>query len=79
MEDEYVPKGITTSIKYTSRLSIKIHDSFYTVEACEERVIPDIEGIDIQKERQALWDTVHNECDTQAREIRDLLSSPKNT
>lgn len=79
MEDEYEVKAKTTSIRYTSRLSIKIHESFYTVEACEERIIPDVEGVDIEKEREALWDTVNSECDKQAEEIRNMFKKVKNT
>jgi len=61
--------GKTTSIRFTSRASVKVGDSFYTVEACEERAIPDIEGIDMEEERKELWDTVNGECDNQIQEI----------
>ena len=43
--------------------------SYYTVEYSEERVIPDIEGVDIEMERKILWDVVNNECDAQSEEI----------
>lgn len=66
---EYISKAITTSIRFTSRASIKVGDSFYTIEACEERTIPDIEGINIEEERAALWDTVNNEVDMQIQDI----------
>lgn len=59
----------TTSIKFTSRASVKVGDSFYTVEACEERMIPDIPEVNMEEERQALWDTVNGECDNQIQEI----------
>lgn len=59
----------TTSIKCTSRASVKIKDSFYTVEWCEERSIP--EDANLEEERKALWDTCNNEVDNQ---IRDILS-----
>lgn len=71
---EYEVKGITTSIRFTSRASVKIGDSFYTLEACEERMIPDIEGVDIAEERRILWDVVNNEVDEQ---IRDIVSALK--
>jgi hypothetical protein len=67
--DEYKIVGKTVSIKFTSRASVKVNDSFYTVEACEERMIPDIEGVDIEKEKEALWDSVNSECDSQIQEI----------
>lgn len=74
MENEYEVKGITTSIRFTSRASVKIVDNFYTIEACEERVIPDVEDVDIEEERKALWDTVNNEVDEQ---IEDILKTFK--
>lgn len=65
-------KAKTTAIKFTSRASIKVDDSYYTVEACEERMIPDIEGINLEEERKALWDTVNSEVDNQ---IEDILKN----
>lgn len=70
--EKYEQKGITTSIKFTSRASVKVGDSFYTVEACEERLIPAIEDVDIEKERKLLWDTVNTECDLQIEDILKL-------
>ena len=68
-KNEYEVKGVTTSIKFTSRASVKIDNNYYTVEACEERLIPAIEGIDIEEERKALWDCVNTECDNQIADI----------
>ena len=45
--------GVTTAIRITSRASIKVKDSFYTIEYCEERSIP--EGADLEEERADLW------------------------
>lgn len=60
-------KAITTSIRATSRASIKVNDSFYTVEWCEERSVP--EDANLEEERQALWDTCNTETDNQVAEI----------
>lgn len=65
----YESKAIITTIRATSRASIKIRDNFYTVEYCEERAIPDIEDIDIEAEKKILWDKVNTEVDTQIDEI----------
>ena len=59
-----------TSIRATSRASIKVNDSFYTVEWCEERSID--ENDNIEEEREKLWDTCNNEVDVQ---IEDILKS----
>lgn len=66
---KYEPKGVTTSIKFTSRASVCIDKNYYTVEACEERMIPDVEGLDLEEERKALWDTVNEQCDNQIADI----------
>lgn len=70
----YEPKAIITTIKASSRASCKIRDNYYTVEYCEERVIPDVEGVNIHEERVHLWDTVNNEVDSQ---IADILKTFK--
>lgn len=71
-DTNYQSKAITTQIRATSRASVKVRESFYTVEYTEERTIPQIEGVDIEKERALLWDDVNNEVDTQ---IEDILNS----
>ena len=74
----YESKAIITTIKATSRESVKIGDSYYTLEYCEERVIPDVEGIDIEAERRILWDTVNREVDIQAEETVKAVASVRN-
>lgn len=69
----YESKAIVTSITATSRASVKIKDSFYTVEYSEERLLPDIEDIDIEEERSLLWDTVNAECDAQINDIYEAF------
>ncbi len=67
-------KSITTNIRATSRASVKVGDSFYTVEYCEERAIPTDTDVDIAEERKLLWDTCNEEVDNQ---IADILKSFK--
>lgn len=62
-------KAIITTIRATSRASVKVRDNFYTVEYCEERALPNDADINIEAERQMLWDTVNRECDNQIEEI----------
>ena len=71
-DTNYERKAITTQIKATSRASIKVKESFYTVEYSEDRTIPDIEGVNIEEERKILWDDVNNEVDNQ---IEDIIKS----
>lgn len=66
---EYTSKAIVTEISATSRVAIKIRDNFYTVEYTEKRAIPDVEGVDIEAERIALFDAVNGIVDAQADDI----------
>lgn len=74
MATGYKVKAVTSSIRATSRASVKIKDNFYTIEFSEERIIPDIKGINLEKEKIALWDNVNAECDKQ---IEDILKTFK--
>jgi hypothetical protein len=67
--ENYTPKAIVTEISATSRVAIKVRDNFYTVEYTEKRAIPDVEGIDIEEERIALFDAVNGIVDAQAEDI----------
>lgn len=69
---EYQSKAITTSIRVTSRASVKIKESFYTVEYTEERAIPDMPDIDLDAERKLLWDACNAEVDGQIEAILNL-------
>ena len=74
-ETNYTPKATTTKIIATSRMSIRVKDNYFTIEFSEERSIPDTEGVDIAKEREALWDTVNAEVDNQASVIYDTFNN----
>lgn len=71
---EYEPKARISKIQATSRMSLKVKDNYFTVEYTEERAIPDIEGVDIEQEKQALWDAVNNEVDNQAEVIYNTFN-----
>ena len=70
----YEVKGISTKVTATSRVAIKIKDNYYTVECSEERSIPDVEGVDIEKERQALFDDVNATVDGQIEDIYNTFN-----
>ena len=64
-------KAIVTVIKAISRASVKIGDSFYTLEYGEERTVP--EDADLTEERKALWDTCNSEVDLQIEDVLKLM------
>lgn len=69
----YEVKGVPTKITATSRVAIKIKDNYYTVECSEERAIPDVDGVDIERERQALFEDVNTTVDDQIADIYDTF------
>ena len=65
----------TTVIKATSRASIKVGDSFYTIEYGEERSIEDTDNL--ESERADLWETCNGEVDRQIEEIMQMFKDRK--
>ncbi|MDD7450483.1 MAG: hypothetical protein PUK76_05495 [Treponema sp.] len=53
---------------------MKIRDNYFTVEYAEERTIPELPDIDMDKERQILWDEVNCVVDNQ---IQDIINTYK--
>ena len=70
--DTYTSQGITTTIKAESGLSIETKKGWYRFSFTEERIIP--ESADIEKEKEALWNSVNSEVDRQAEEVKLMLS-----
>ena len=67
--DKYESKATVTKISATSRVAIRLKDNYYTVEYSEERTIPDIDGVILKEEREALCDAVNAVVDAQAEDI----------
>ena len=77
-DTNYESKAITTQIRATSRVSAKIGDDFYTLEFSEERTIPDVEGVDLEQERNKLWDDVNYSVDIQLQDtIKTVLENKR--
>lgn len=73
----YYSKGITKEISVTSRASAKLGNNYYTFEYSETKYFPveNIEDVDIDKERQLLWQEANNEVDNQIIEIQEFLKN----
>lgn len=65
----------TTVIKASSRASIKVGDSFYTIEYGEERSVEDTDNL--ESERADLWETCNGEVDRQIEEIMQMFKERK--
>ena len=78
---EYFSQAVPTLIRATSRVSVKLNESFYTFEFQEERAFPiDLveEGqINFEKEKEMLWDEVHSQVDKQVSDIVSMLKPGK--
>lgn len=68
-EKVYESKAIPVSIKATSRCAVKIRDNYYTIEATEERSIPNDAGVDMDAEWRMLFDSVNEIVDSQCQDI----------
>lgn len=66
---EYIPKAKPKIIKFISRASIKVKDSFYTMEYGEERQIDNFDEVNIDLEKQALIDDCNKVVDDQLQEV----------
>lgn len=75
--DNYESKAIVTEISATSRVAIKVRENFYTVEYTEKRAVPDVDGIDIEAEREQLFAAVNYIVDTQAEDILRMTQPNK--
>ena len=69
-----VSEAKVSRIVATSRASIKVKDSYYTMEYQEERLIPDSPAVDIEQERAMLWNTVNAEVDNQIEELINTIN-----
>lgn len=78
--DDYISKAETTVIKFTSRASIKICDSFFTFEYGEERQIIDSNEVNLDKEIKILTRDCNRVIDEQVDEtVRMILNNNKKT
>ena len=69
---------ITTSIKFTSRASVKIGDSYYTFEATIEKSVPNNCTLDDYEQAKAdLWNECHAEVDRQIEETDNFLKQKR--
>lgn len=65
----------TTTIKASSRASVKVGDNFYTIEWTEERTIQPKD--DIEEEKALLWDDVNREVDSQIEDILEAYGNKR--
>lgn len=68
----------TTSIRFTSRASVKIRDNYYTFEATIEKQCPETyTEKEYEQAKNALWSEANCEVDNQVSEVVELLKNKK--
>ena len=68
----------TTSIRFTSRASIKINDSYFTFESTIEKQCPENFTENEYKEaKEQLWNEVNSEIDAQIIDIQNFLRNKR--
>lgn len=76
--DDYKPKAITKTIKFSSRASVKVKEAYYTMEYGEERQIDNFDDVNIDKEIQLLTDDCNKVVDRQVEEVVNMILHQKN-
>lgn len=70
---EYSVKAKTVSLKATSRLALKVQDNYYTIQAEEERSLPEsARAVDLSKEWESIFASINEIVDKQAEEILSM-------
>ena len=65
----------TVEIRADSSATVEINKKWFKVSYGETRIINNPQAVDMNEERQKIWDTVNGEVDTQ---IQDIMESFKN-
>lgn len=74
---EYVQQAKTVKISATSKATIQIKGNYYSFAYSEERELPEDQlRVNIEKERELLWETLNTEVDNQIQEITKLYNNP---
>ena len=77
----YYSKGVTKEITVSSRASAKFGNNYYTFEYSETRTLPSPEecsDLNIDKERQLLWEDANREVDNQLIELQEFIKNSTN-
>jgi len=70
---EYVQQAKTIKISGTSKATIQIKNNYYSFAYSEERELPEDDiRVNLEKERELLWETLNSEVDNQIELITEL-------
>lgn len=70
---EYIQQGKTVKISGTSKATVQINNNYYSFAYSEERELPEDQSkVNLDKERELLWESLNTEVDKQIEEITKL-------
>lgn len=70
---DYVQQAKTVKISATSKATIQIKNNYYSFSYSEERELPEDQcRVNLEKERELLWESLNAEVDNQIEQIIKL-------
>lgn len=70
---EYIQQAKTVKISATSKATIQVNGAYYSFSYSEERELPEDQSrVNLEKEREYLWEDLNSEVDNQIEEVLKL-------
>lgn len=70
---DYVQQAKTVKISATSKATVQVKGNYYSFSYSEERELPEDDSrVNLEKERELLWNDLNDEVDKQVEEIVKL-------
>lgn len=71
----YVQQSKTIKISATSKATVQVNNNYYSFSYSEERELPEDDlRVNLEKERELLWETLNAEVDKQIEQVVKLYS-----
>lgn len=73
---EYIQQAKTVKISATSKATVQINGAYYSFSYSEERELPEDQSrVNLEKEREYLWEDLNSEVDNQIDQTIQALKS----
>lgn len=70
---DYIQQAKTVKISATSKATVQVKNNYYSFAYSEERELPEDDSrVNLEKEKELLWETLNNEVDKQIEQIVKL-------
>ena len=72
---DYIQQAKTIKISGTSKATVQVNNNYYSFSYGEERELPgDCSRVNLDKERELLWESLNSQVDKQVEEIVKLYT-----